>query len=148
MTKWHKIKKRQQRMTSNRSMRRTLQKLTKNQNMNMDEINNVSEVIIKTPEEEIRIEAPQTVSMMEIPGQGKAYQILGGNEKRKKSEELDEKVEEVKKEEEKQELKPSDIPLEDVKLVAQQAGVTENEAREALVRNDGDLANAIIELKK
>ncbi|TFF89189.1 MAG: Nascent polypeptide-associated complex protein [Promethearchaeota archaeon] len=148
MTKWHKIKKRQQKISSNRSMRRTLQKLTKNQNMNMDEINNVSEIIIKTPNEEIRIEEPQTVSIMEIPGQGKAYQILGGTEKRKKSGELDEKIEEVKKEEEKKELKPSDIPLEDVTLVAQQAGVTENEARDALIKNDGDLANAIIELKK
>ena len=40
------------------------------------------------------------------------------------------------------------IPEDDVKLVAMQANVTEDEARSALEETDGDLAEAIVALKK
>ena len=40
------------------------------------------------------------------------------------------------------------VSEEDVKLVAQQAGVGEDEAREALGKAKGDIAQAILELKK
>lgn len=38
------------------------------------------------------------------------------------------------------------IPEEDIKLVAQQAGVTPSEARAALIKVNGDIAEAIISL--
>ncbi len=38
------------------------------------------------------------------------------------------------------------IPEEDIKLVAERAGVSESEARVALIKADGDIAEAIISL--
>ena len=40
------------------------------------------------------------------------------------------------------------IPEDDVKMVAQQANVSEEKAREALEENDGDIAEAISKLSK
>ena len=37
---------------------------------------------------------------------------------------------------------------EDIKTVASQTGATEEEAKESKEKNDGDLAKAIMELKK
>ena len=146
MAKWHKIKKQQSGRKSSRSMKRAMQKLQKDPNMNIQEVENVLEVVIKTENEEIVIKNPQSVSIMELPGQGKVYQILGGDDKSIVAEISEEEDNEKVKEEEK--AKPIEIPLEDVQLVAQQAGVTEDTARKALANNDGDLAKAIIELKK
>ena len=38
------------------------------------------------------------------------------------------------------------IPKEDIQLVAERAGVSESEAKAALIRSDGDIAEAIINL--
>jgi len=144
MAKWHKIKKQQSRRASSRSMKRALRRLQQDPSMNFQEILDVTEVIIRTQDKIIKIEDPQTVTMMEIPGQGKVYQILSGKE-------ITKGVEDITIEEERIEEKPAkkiEIPLEDIQLVAQQAGVSEDKAREALIRNDGDLAKAILELKK
>jgi nascent polypeptide-associated complex subunit alpha len=40
------------------------------------------------------------------------------------------------------------IPESDIELVAQQANVTAEEARKALENSEGDLAKAIVSLKK
>jgi nascent polypeptide-associated complex subunit alpha len=40
------------------------------------------------------------------------------------------------------------IPAEDVKMVAEQAGVSEKKAKEALEKANGDIAEAILALKK
>lgn len=148
MAKWHKIKKKQSKVGSNRNMRRAMRKISKDPNMNLQEIENVNEVVIRTSKEEIIIQKPQSVSTMEIPGQGTIYQIFGGEqntgvieENKKEEEEEQEPIEEKEKIE-------VEIPLEDIKLVAQQAGVNEDQAREVLKKNDGDLAKSIIELKK
>jgi nascent polypeptide-associated complex subunit alpha len=148
MAKWHKIKKKQSKVGSSRNMRRAMRKLTNDPNMNLQEIEKVNEVVIRTSNEEIIIKNPQSVSTMEIPGQGKIYQIFGGEQK---SEDIE--GEEIEKEDEEEEIEEQkkvevDIPLEDVKLVAQQAGVNEDQAREVLKKNEGDLAKSIIELKK
>ena len=149
MAKWHKIKKKQSKVGSNRNMRRAMRKISKDPNMNLQEIENVNEVVIRTSNEEIIIQKPQSVSTMEIPGQGTIYQIFGGEQKSGVIGE-DKKEEEEEKEEEIQEEKKVEveIPFEDIKLVAQQAGVNEDQAREVLRKNDGDLAKSIIELKK
>ncbi|MHA1229230.1 MAG: NAC domain-containing protein [Candidatus Helarchaeota archaeon] len=147
MSKWHKIKKQQARKGSSRSIRRAMRKLQQDPSMNIKEIPNVIEVIIRTSENEIKLENPENVTFVELAGQGRVYQIIGGNEVVEGTS-IDElsKTQETKIETE--EEKPIEIPFEDVQLVAQQAGVTEEEARETLIKTKGDLAKAIIELKK
>lgn len=79
-------------------------------------------VIIECEGERIIIE-PAEVTAIEMQGK-KSYQIVGV------------------------ERRESAVSEEDVKLVAQQAGVDENAAREALAKSNGDIAQAILELKK
>ncbi|MHA1269727.1 MAG: nascent polypeptide-associated complex protein [Candidatus Helarchaeota archaeon] len=147
MSKWHKIKKQQARKTSSRSMKRAMKKIQQDPNLNIKEIPNVIEIIIKTSDKVIKIENPENVSTMQIPGQGRIYQILGGIQGEVEG---DIELQDTLKEELpiENDIKPIEIPLEDVQLVAQQTGVSEDEARNALIKNKGDLAKAIIELKK
>ncbi|MDO8340066.1 MAG: nascent polypeptide-associated complex protein [Candidatus Burarchaeum sp.] len=79
-------------------------------------------VIIEREGDRIVLE-PAEVMAIEMQGK-KTYQISGT-----------ERVEQVLNE-------------DDVKLVAQQAGVSEAAAREALAKAKGDIAQAILELKK
>ena len=85
-----------------------------------------TEVIIKTPEKELVINNPQ-VSKVNMMGQ-ETFQVVGEVEERSVSSE-------------------PEINEEDVKTVMEQAGVSEEEAKEAIKRNDFDLAKAIMELK-
>lgn len=84
-------------------------------------------VIIETEEKNIIITSPsvQKVNMM---GQ-ETFQIAG----------------EVQEEER---ISVPEISEEDIKTVMEQAGVSEKEAREALEESQGDLAEAIVKLKK
>jgi len=84
-------------------------------------------VVIHGPDKEIIIEDPE-VSKTVIQGQ-EMYNIMGG---RVKEEEVEAKV---------------DIEDDDVKMVAEQAGVSEDDARAALEEAGGDLAAAIMKLK-
>ncbi|MGD0330256.1 MAG: nascent polypeptide-associated complex protein [Nitrososphaeria archaeon] len=92
--------------------------------LDMKEVPNVKEVIIRTEGKDILIKKP---SVSQVSAQGmQIYQIMGGS------------IEEqgvAKKYSE-----------EDVLLVAQQAGVTKVVAEEALKECDGDLARAILKL--
>lgn len=83
----------------------------------------VDEVIIKAKDKEITISKPE-VTILDLQGQ-KIFQISGG----KISERATKKI---------------TISEEDVLLVAQQANVSLEEARAALERTDGDLAQAIL----
>ena len=85
-----------------------------------------TEVIIKTPEKELVIANPQ-VSKVNMMGQ-ETFQVVGEVEERAVSSE-------------------PEINEEDVKTVMDQAGVSEEEAKEAIKKNDFDLAKTIIELK-
>jgi nascent polypeptide-associated complex subunit alpha len=78
------------------------------------------EVVIKGPKT-IVIKEP-SVTMMDVQGQ-KTFQIMGRIEEREDN-------------------------SEDVKLVAEQAGASEEEARKALDDSNGDIAAAILKLKK
>ncbi|RLF59524.1 MAG: nascent polypeptide-associated complex protein [Thermoplasmata archaeon] len=100
---------------------RQMKKLMQQMGMKMTEIK-AKEVIIRTEEEEIIIESPNIV-VVEAMNQ-KTYQITG--------------KERVK----------SKIPEEDIKLVAQQANVSEEEAKKALEEANGDLAKAIMILQE
>ncbi|MEE8167431.1 MAG: nascent polypeptide-associated complex protein [Candidatus Hydrothermarchaeales archaeon] len=101
---------------------RQMKRMMKRMGMETEELEAI-EVTIKTADSEIRIENPSVV-VVKAMGQ-KTYQITG-----------EEHVEAV-----------TAIPEEDVKLVAAQAKVNEADAREALEKTDGDLAEAIILLE-
>lgn len=83
------------------------------------------EVIIKLDSGEISIKNP-SVNVIEMQGQ-KTYQVTGGEESTSAGDELRE---------------------EDVEVVAAQAGVSKEAAREALKKAEGDLAAAIMSLTK
>ncbi|MEM3004826.1 MAG: nascent polypeptide-associated complex protein [Candidatus Bathyarchaeia archaeon] len=92
-------------------------------------IEDVREVTIRTGDRRLVIDAP---TVMSIVMQGQTiFQIAGGTVREESSTE------------------PAlSIPQGDVEIVAQQAGVSEEEARKALEASAGDLAQAIVSLKK
>ncbi len=98
---------------------RQMKKMMKQLGMEMEELP-AKEVIIKLEDREIVIENP-SVSVVKAMGQ-KTYQVVG------------------------KEREVLAIPEEDVKLVAEQAGVSLEKAREALEKANGDLAEAIMQL--
>lgn len=102
-----------------------MERQMKKMGMNMKELKNVKEVIIRLEDKELVIPNAD-VSMMNVMGQ-ETYQVSG-------------KAHEVEIEEE------LIIPGEDIEMVANQAGVSEAEAEEALIECSGDLAEAILKL--
>ncbi|MFH1181644.1 MAG: nascent polypeptide-associated complex protein [Candidatus Woesearchaeota archaeon] len=83
------------------------------------------EVVIRTPEKEIVISNP-SVTKIDMMGQT-SFQVAGEVSER--------------------ELK-TEIGEDDVRTVAEQSGATEEDARKALEASKGDLAEAIVSLKK
>jgi len=106
-----------------REARRMMQRM----GMNMNEVADVEQVIIKTSSKEIMIEEPG-VAILEMQGQ-KIFQVTGGK--------ITEKTIEHK----------TTVPEEDVRLVADQTGKSSEEARKALEESGGDLAKAILLLQ-
>ncbi len=104
---------------------RQLNQIMKRLGISIKEIENVEKVVIQTKDKEYIFDDAQ-VTMMDAQGQ-KTYQIAGRP-----------KIVERKKE----------IPDEDVKLVAEKTGKTEEEARKALEETKGDIAEAIILLSQ
>lgn len=100
-----------------------LEKAMKRMGVKQEEIN-ATEVIIKTTDKELVIKDPH-VAKVNMMGQ-ESLQITGSIEER--------------------ELKS--YKEEDVKTVVEQANCSEEEAREALEKSKGDLAEAILSLKK
>ena len=101
--------------------------------MKVDEVANVSQVIIKTDSKDIMIDAP-TVTLVTVQGQA-MYQIAGGQ------------VSETRPQSPIAAAATPTVQEEDVQLVAQQTGKSMEEARNALLEAGGDLAKAIIILK-
>lgn len=96
--------------------------------MQVNEIEGAKEVIIITESKRIIIEDPN-VSAVALQGQ-QIYQIMGGKQREEPL------------------VRPDVVSDEDAKLVSEQAGVTVEEAKAALKAAEGDLAKAIVELKK
>jgi len=96
-----------------------------------EDIDNVQEIIIKTPTKRYVFKNPQ-VTMVEAQGQ-KTFQVVGEPTILEGTQAEEETTGPV-------------IPEEDVKLVAEKAGVSEEEARKALVECNGEPAEAIIKL--
>lgn len=107
-----------------REARRMMQRM----GMNMEAVEDVREVVIKTPNKEIVIEGPE-VAILQVQGQ-KIFQVAGGK--------ISEKA---------PERKAPTVPEEDVRLVADQTGKNIEEARKALEESGGDLAKAILLLQ-
>jgi nascent polypeptide-associated complex subunit alpha len=97
-----------------------LQQQLKKMGVETEELEGVREVIIRLSDKELVLENAD-VTVITV-GDSKTYQIRG------------ESVE-----------KPS-LNEEDIKLVAQQGGVSEEMARNALIESKGDLAGAILQL--
>ena len=106
----------------NRQTRRMLEKM----GMNLEELPNVEEVIIKTKERDLIIKAPQ-VSQIKSKAMN-MFQIIGND-----TEEIEKEIPSYKE--------------EDILLVSQQANVSQEEAQKALEETNGDLAQAILKLK-
>ena len=82
------------------------------------------EVIIRTSDKEIVIRNPQ-VSKVNMMGQ-ETFQVIGEPEERSKKPYTD----------------------EDIETVSKQTGASAEDAENALIESDGDLAKAILSLKK
>ena len=107
---------------NNRDMRRMMDKM----GLDMSDVPNVQEVIIKTDKKEIIISKPSVTEM-----KAKDNSIFTVTADSYEERELE-------------------VPIfsdEDIQLVSQQAGVDEEKARGALEETDGDLAQAILILK-
>jgi len=104
----------------NRNTRRMMERM----GINMKEIPNVEEVIIKTADKEMHI---KNASVSEVNAQGnRVFQVTGD-------------VEEVEVEKEK-------FNEEDVLLVQQQTGASREKAVAALEESGGEVARAILKL--
>jgi nascent polypeptide-associated complex subunit alpha len=95
----------------------------------MNELPEVSQVIIRTSAKDIIIDSP-VVTMVTVQGQA-MYQIAGGN------------ISEVTV----QASVAAGPPEADIQLVAQQTGSSLEDSRKALIEAGGDLARAILILK-
>ena len=103
----------------NRQMRRMMDKM----GLDMNEIPNVHEVIIKTDKKEIIISKPSVTEMK--AKDNTIFQVI--------AEDFEEK-----------ELETPIFSDEDIQLVCQQSGVSEEQANNALTESKGDLARAIL----
>jgi nascent polypeptide-associated complex subunit alpha len=114
---------------------RKMQQMMKQMGIDVTEMD-AEEVIIRTAEEELVFTDAQ-VTRMDAQGT-ETYQVVGEPETRERgagdadAEEAEDKA-----------GAGEAIPDEDVQLVVERAGVTPDEAREALAMEDGDLAAAI-----
>jgi nascent polypeptide-associated complex subunit alpha len=110
-----------------RDAKRMMQKM----GMKIDEIDGVTEVLIRTATREIIIKEPVVTSVV-VQGQ-RMYQVTGGSSHERTPS---------------AEAAPPEVPEEDVNLVAAQTGKTVDEAKAALKESGGDLAEAILRLKQ
>ena len=103
----------------NRQMRRMMDKM----GLDMEEIPNVQEVIIKTDKKEIIVSKPAVTEMK--TKENSIFQVIADSYEEK-------------------ELEVPVFSEEDIQLICQQAGVDEEKAKEALTETKGDLARAIL----
>ena len=104
---------------------RQMKKMMKQMGIETEEIEGVEEVIIRTVSKEYVFKRADVTKTL-IQGQ-ETWQIVGEPEVGEKEEVLT-------------------IPTEDIKLVAEKANVSEEEARKALEECDGEPAEAIVKL--
>ncbi|MCL7392748.1 MAG: hypothetical protein LZ162_03825 [Thaumarchaeota archaeon] len=101
--------------------------------LDVKEQNVAKEVLIRLPDKDVVIKEP-TVVILQV-GDEKVYQIIGGE------------ISEQKVIESETGAPTYEPTADDITIVALQAGVSEEEARRALIEAGGDLAKAILLLK-
>lgn len=107
--------------------------MLKNMGINIDELEGVTEVVIRMADREVVI-SNASVAIMDAHGQ-RSYQISGDASERLLSSGPSEEIE-----------VPLEIPDSDVELVSAQTGASPSDARSALIEAKGDLAAAIMKL--
>lgn len=112
---------------------RQLKQMMKRAGIETEELEGVEEILIRTADKEYVFRGAQ-VTAMTVQGQ-KTWQIVGEPIVRSRPDRPAAR-----------EAPEPDIPEEDVRLVAEKAGVSEEEARRALEEVDGEPAEAIIRL--
>ncbi len=112
----------------NRDMRRMLEKM----GVEIKELENVKEVIIKTDKEEYLIKRP-TVNIVKMQG-ALSFEVMGG--------------ELTKTQLEAKETVDLEIKEDDVLLVARETGVSKEEAEKVLRESNGDIALAILKIQE
>jgi nascent polypeptide-associated complex subunit alpha len=95
----------------------------------MKQLEGVEEVIIRFADHELYI---PNADVVKITAGGEAYQVTGSAKRRERS---DVEIIEV------------EISDEDIQLVMAQTGASEQEAEDALLESEGDIAKAIMFLK-
>jgi nascent polypeptide-associated complex subunit alpha len=119
---------------------RKMQQMMKQMGIEVDDIE-AEEVVIRTTDGEELVFSDPDVTRMDARGQH-TYQVVGDAETREASGSSD-----AGSSVESTEESAGAIPDADVEIVAQRAGATEDEAREALDAENGDLAAAIERLE-
>ena len=107
----------------NKKQMKQMERQMKKMGMKIEELNGVQEVIIRFEDKELIIDEPN-VSLTNIMG-SETYQIEGN------AREVEIEVE-------------IEIPEDDIEMVASSAGVSKEEAKQALEESKGDLAEAIM----
>lgn len=102
-----------------------LQKMMKQMGIEVEELSDVEEVVIKLSDKEIVIQNPE-VQITEAKGQT-TYQVIGNAEERETGPQVSE---------------------DDIEMVMEKSGVDEEAATEALKGTDGDIAQAIVNLEE
>ena len=120
-----------QRRVNPREARRMMQRM----GMSMDNVNDVQQVIIRTPTKDIVIDQPE-VAILNMSGQ-KMYQVVGGTV----TEQAPGTAVAAAS------AKTFVASEEDVRLVADQTGKSVEEAKRVLEECEGDLAKAILLLQ-
>lgn len=112
---------------------RQAKRLMSQMGMRVEELDNVQQVIIRTPRKEVVIDNPE-VNITHMHGQ-RIYQVMGGTVSEREADTP-------------QPVKQLIIPEEDIHLVSQQAKVSVEVAKKALIETKGDLAQAILNLSQ
>lgn len=112
---------------------RQAKRLMSQMGMRIEELDNVQQVIIRTPKKEVIIDNPE-VNITHMHGQ-RIYQVMGGSVSEREAMAP-------------QPAKQLIIPEEDIHLVSQQANVSLAAAKNALIETRGDLAQAILNLSQ
>ena len=123
-----------------------MKRMMKQMGINIEELDDVEEIIIRTSDKEYVFGSDVAVTIMVAQGQ-KTYQIMGDPSVRERTtEDLGTRTQPSGPAAEEEEEGVVRIPQEDIELVCSQTGASEEEARAALEACNGNPAEAILKL--
>ena len=121
-----------------------MKRMMKQMGINIEDMDDVVEIIIRTPDKEYVFDDDVAVTVMVAQGQ-KTYQIIGNPSVRERGAGSPSADAETQAQESTDEHQAK-IPQEDIELVCSQTGASEEEALAALEASDGNPAEAILKL--